>query len=79
MVDQAIDREAHRRDPPTPIPYGPSDEPLLSVGQPTWGPTLLSENMRAPVVSDFPASDTPPPAKARELLLERHHFARDKG
>ena len=29
-------------------------------GSPRWGPTLLSENMRAPVVSDFPAWDTPP-------------------
>ena len=79
MVDRAIDRGAHRRDPPTQVPYGPSSEPLQSVGQPTWGSTLLSESMRAPVVSDFPAWDTPRPAKAPELLLERPHFARDKG
>src|SRR3984893_16708626 len=77
--DRAVEREAHRRDLPTPVPYGPSGEQLLSVGRSTWHPCLLGENIRAPAVLDFRARDTPRQAKAQEPEMNHSCSVRDKG
>src|SRR5258708_5497761 len=77
--DRAVEREAHRRDLPTPVPYGPRGEQLLSVAPPTWQPGCLEENIRDPAVSDFRARDTPRQAKAQEPEKNHSCSVRDKG
>src|SRR5258708_8879168 len=79
MADRPIDREAHRRDPPTPVPSGPSGEQWQSGGQPTPDQALLSENIHARAVSDFPVRDAPSEAKAREPEMDRPYPCRDRG
>src|ERR1700730_17138572 len=71
IAGRAIDPEAHRRDPPIQVPCGPSGVQFLLVGQPTSRQALLSENMRAPAISEFPVRDTLPRAKAQEPEIRR--------
>jgi hypothetical protein len=71
MADRAIDREAHRRDPPTRAPGDPSDEQSLPAGQPRSDQALLSGNMRAPGISEFPVRGTLPEAPVRGPEIQR--------
>src|SRR6516164_7928780 len=77
LAEQLIERQPPDR--PTRVRCCPGNEQFRSVWPPKRDPALLSANIRAPIVPEFPTGDTPPLAKVPESESCHPYLWHDKG